>query len=519
MKKIISIVLAILMILSMSAFSFGRDKNQGKLEDGTTAWYLGGDNLTEDEAEVIELFDGIDESIDPASIYSTVEYTEEMLHGCYVLNDKEKDLKKFRKEIPFEDVDFANGTLSLTVLPTAVFLGTENMSCTETDFAYGEFRETGEDNLAVIEFSTKDQCAQMPCTFEVAGDKITFEYIRKTNDEGEALDYEKSGIKFQYEFRLAGPNIIFTKGEDTVELKAYCFTENTDSELWMSAYSTPGSPLINELDNFGNLISIWTFGCKRDGSYYDRAAFRLTDDGVFTVCLEGENEEGESEKTVEQYAYIVSSNAGFLPYFGVTLFDGEKVYSYTDTASSREERILTEAGVDTESLSDEELKNIAEKKSDLFDQLYDEFKAQGVEVTIDRSTGEIAMDASALFGGDSAVITEAGKELIDKFLAAYTSIIYNEDYEGFISKPLIEGHIAPQSGITYEEGLPLSQQRAEAVREYCLSSETGTDSERLASELEAVGMSNSKPVYDNDGNVDIAASRRVSFTLIVDISE
>ena len=120
MKKIISIVLAILMILSMSAFSFGRDKNQGKLEDGTTAWYLGGDNLTEDEAEVIELFDGIDESIDPASIYSTVEYTEEMLHGCYVLNDKEKDLKKFRKEIPFEDVDFANGTLSLTVLPQGI---------------------------------------------------------------------------------------------------------------------------------------------------------------------------------------------------------------------------------------------------------------------------------------------------------------------------------------------------------------------------------------------------------------
>lgn len=215
----------------------------------------------------------------------------------------------------------------------------------------------------------------------------------------------------------------------------------------------------------------------------------------------------------------MSSNAGFLPYFGVTLFDGEKVYSYTDTASGREERILTEAGVDTESLSDEELKNIAEKKSDLFDQLYDEFKAQGVEATIDRSTGEIAMDASALFGGDSAVITAAGKELVDKFLAAYTSIIYNDDYEGFISKTLIEGHIAPQSGITYEEGLPLSQQRAEAVREYCLSSETGTDSERLASELEAVGMSNSKPVYDNDGNIDIAASRRVSFSLIADISE
>ena len=516
MKKILSISLVVLMALSMSAFSWGQKKNQGETEEGKTVWYLGGSSSIGNEEEARAFFDGIEESIVPADIYSSVEYTEEMLYGCYMLNDHEKDLKKVRKEIPFEEISFANGSLSLTVLPTAVFLGAKNMSCQETDFAYGKFKDITEDSLAVVEFATKDKCAQMPCAFEVDGDKITFEYIRTTSEEGEELSYEKSGIVFEYDFFIEGPDLVLTKGEDSIELRAYCFSGNTDSELWMDAYSLPDSPQIYELDHFGSLISLWTFGGKRDGSYYDDAAFKLTDDGLLTVYLESGNDEGEPEKIFGQYAYIVSSNANFLPHFGITLLDGEKVYNYTDTASGREERILKESGVDTRSMTEEELEDIAEKRSDLFYELYVEFKSRGMDVTIDRSSGEIALDSSVLFGGDSALITDKGKELLNQFLEVYSSIIHNEDYARLISKTLIEGHIAPQTGVTYKEGLPLSQQRADKVKEYCLSADTGVDLSGLTAELEAVGMSNSKPVYDADGNIDVAASRRVSFSFIID---
>ena len=84
---------------------------------------------------------------------------------------------------------------------------------------------------------------------------------------------------------------------------------------------------------------------------------------------------------------------------------------------------------------------------------------------------------------------------------------------------MVEGHTAPVAGSTYESGLPLSQQRADNVKEYCLSSDTGVDTSKLTSTLEATGLSNSKPVYNSDGEVDMAACRRVSFRFIVNLDK
>ncbi len=169
------------------------------------------------------------------------------------------------------------------------------------------------------------------------------------------------------------------------------------------------------------------------------------------------------------------------------------------------------------SLSDTQKQSLVEKTEDLFKDLITTFSEVGLDVKINQSTGEIAMDATVLFGGDSAELTSEGKEFLNKFLKAYTSIIYNEKYDGFIAKTMVEGHIAPVSGTTYEGGMPLSEKRAENVKNYCLSSETGVDTSKLAPTLETVGYSQSRPVYDADGNVDIEASRRVSFRFIVNI--
>jgi outer membrane protein OmpA-like peptidoglycan-associated protein len=170
-------------------------------------------------------------------------------------------------------------------------------------------------------------------------------------------------------------------------------------------------------------------------------------------------------------------------------------------------------------MTDSELKEIAEKEEDLFEDLANAFNDAGITVSVNKETGEIAMDSTVLFGGDSAELTDEGKEFLNNFIKAYTSIIYNEKYDGFISKTMVEGHIAPVSGTTYEGGLPLSEKRAENVKDYCLSSATGVDTSKLASTLETVGYSQSKPVYDSDGNVDIAGSRRVSFRFIINLDK
>ncbi len=518
MKKIIALLLAGLMIFSLAACGKEEGSNKGETDKGgKTVWYLGGNNIFAGDVDVESLFEGVADSIDPSKVYSSVELTEEMLHGSYTLNNKEKDLENVRKEIPFEDVKFKDSTQTLTILPTAVYLGVENMASSETGYKYGEYSGVTEDELAVIEFATKDKVGQTPCIYEVSGNKITFKQISKTSAEDAPLTYEETGVRFEFDFELVGPYITFKKGDNSLKLKAFCLTENTDNKLSLSGYSLMDSPLIDELDYFAS-AEAWNYAVRRDGSYYDLSAYKMTDDGRFTVYLQDKNADGETVKFVEQYAYIIqSSSSSFLTDFSIVLLDGSKTYYYTDDITQREARVLKDQGTDIGSLTEDEIKEIAEKKADLFDDLYKEFEAQGINVTINRSTGEIAMDASVLFGGDSAVITADGKALLNKFLAAYTSIVYNEKYNGFIAKTMVEGHTAPVAGSTYESGLPLSEERANNVKDYCLSADTGVDTSKLSTTLEAVGLSNSKPVYNSDGEVDMAACRRVSFRFIVNI--
>ena len=126
------------------------------------------------------------------------------------------------------------------------------------------------------------------------------------------------------------------------------------------------------------------------------------------------------------------------------------------------------------------------------------------------------MDSTVLFGGDSAELTEEGKRFLEKFIDVYGSIAFSDKYADYIAKTMIEGHIAPIAGVTYEDGLPLSVQRAENVKNYCVAC-ASERIEGLSEKLEAIGYSNSKPVFDANGNPDLAASRRVSFCFIVNI--
>lgn len=166
-------------------------------------------------------------------------------------------------------------------------------------------------------------------------------------------------------------------------------------------------------------------------------------------------------------------------------------------------------------ISGETLRKIYEKRENLFDDLADAFKKEGLNAVIDKTSGDISLDTAVLFGGDSSEIKADGKKLLNKLMKIYVSVLSDSKYQGFVSKTMVEGHTAPIAGSTYESGLPLSKERAEKVRDYCLSSETGVDISKLPSKMEAIGYSNSKPVYHLDGTVNMDASRRVSFRLVI----
>lgn len=168
----------------------------------------------------------------------------------------------------------------------------------------------------------------------------------------------------------------------------------------------------------------------------------------------------------------------------------------------------------------DELEDIVVKKENMMNALISALKNAEIKATMDKVSGELTLDSAVLFGGDSADLSKEGKTFLSKFIKAYASVICSDEYEGFVSKVLVEGHTAPVAGSTYESGLPLSEERAKTVKKYCLSKKAGLgekESDTLAKIMEDVGLSNSEPVKDEQGNVDMAASRRVAFRFFINV--
>lgn len=522
--RIVSVVALLALTLSLCACGElgggGTFSNTGDEENGKRVWYLGGNNIMAGDVDVKSLFEGVSDSIDPAGIYASTEIDTKMLRGGYTLNNQEKDLKTVRKTIPFEEVTFKDGPYQIASLPIAVFLGAENVCCSETRYSYGEYQDVTDVEVAVLRFAMEEKQMHVPCTYEISGNKITFKQITRTSQEGQPLTYDFTGNEFVYDFQLSGPYLTFSKNGNSLKLTAYSMTENCAEELSMLGYSLPDSPLIDKLDYFAS-SDMFNYAVRRDGSYYDLTAYKLDDSGIITFYLAEKNlVTGEKDEFIRQYAYIIQCEAdSFMTSFRIVLLDGEKKYFYTDDIAMREARALEEQGTDVGSLTEDQIKEIAEKKASLFDDLYAAFEAAGIAATINRSTGEIALDSTVMFDVGKSEVSKEGKSFLQKFMNVYASVVFSDKYEDFVSKIMVEGHTDTSGG--YDLNKKLSQERAESVMAYCLSSECGIDAaytDSLKTMMEAVGYAYDKPVYDENGEVDMDASRRVSFRFVVNIA-
>lgn len=510
-KRITALFLAAVIAVSFVACS--KDKKAGKTEGENTVYYLGDKDIDYDE-----VFANPSNSIDAKSIYSSIKYTEKMLYGTYAVKNEKKDVKSVRKNISFSDVTFDNGTFNISALPISVSSGVDYICDKVRNYGYTDYKGITDKEVAVLEFVVTDseEIGKVPCVYEINGNKVKYTPIDKTSQDGEPIEYTvQDNLCFEYEFSIKGPYLTLSKGDESIELVGYTFTDDNETgDIQLRGYSLENSPLIDNLDYFSvtSENNILNYAADRYGNYYEELAVKLSDDGIATIYLKSRDTE---ETIVKQFAYILNcSGANYFNSFSIILFDGEKEYYYTDDISMREARQLGDTDID-----DEKIKEIAEKKEDLFNDLKTEFEKEGINASINKATGEIALDTTVLFAGDSADVTPQGKEFLNKFLKAYENVVYNEKYDGFISKTMIEGHVAPVGKTTYEGGMPLSEQRAENVKKYCLSNESGINNTEFAKTLETKGYSQSKPVYNSDGEVDYEASRRVSFRFIVNVDK
>lgn len=165
-----------------------------------------------------------------------------------------------------------------------------------------------------------------------------------------------------------------------------------------------------------------------------------------------------------------------------------------------------------DSVSQEDMTGALEIKTDVLDSIIAAFNNAKLDIGLNETTGEVLMDTAVLFATDSYELSDEGKEYLDSFFNAYANAILSEENINKIAGIVFEGH-TDTSG-EYEYNLELSQKRAEAVLAYSLES-TGNglndaQKNQIESLSETVGYSFSDPVYSEDGEVDMDASRRVA---------
>lgn len=161
----------------------------------------------------------------------------------------------------------------------------------------------------------------------------------------------------------------------------------------------------------------------------------------------------------------------------------------------------------------QQIEQLVGMKTRIITSLSSALKESSISATVDAVTGSIALESDVLFESGKYELTEAGRRFVDQFLPVYLNVLFSEEYKGYVSEIIIEGHTDSTGG--YLSNLELSQQRALAVASYVLGDSCRAVSADVKNQLRPVvtvnGRSFSDRIFDANGVEDMAASRRVVF--------
>lgn len=504
--RIVSLIIIAVSLFSFAACTDNKGASKGSPEGNAETGYVFRGKRS--DAPAVEL--GTPEvALNPDEVYSKVTYIPEMFYGNYRLLGGEEAEDKFASETDYMEFKKEEKTLQLSTLPFGMRAGKMNLGHVVAYIEGYEWMQLSFMNKT----ETGSYLTTLMCAYSIEGNKISFKPLDSwTVDDNDKIDYVFTDYVLEYEFSFNGRNITLKQGNKSVTMTTGLAAVEDTVYFYTDLYAKSGSELLDGIDGLNFYYDITnpdTYFYVKDvnGETVYNPVGRIEENGLFTFTVPWE----EGTKTY-QFVYFYGARDGFV------LTDGENTYLFTETYSERNYNDLKKYTSEDQTdrineLSETELEAIVEKKDNLLDEMVEAFNNKGISVKVDKVTGELQMDSSVLFGGDSAVLTDDGKALLDEFIKVYNEIVFSEKYDGFISKTMVEGHIAPVAGVTFDDGLPLSLQRAENVKNYCVQKDG--ENSRLDEMLEVKGMSNSKPVLDETGEVDMAASRRVSFRFII----
>ncbi len=513
-QRILSLLLVLALVLSLSACG-GKSSPSGGSAGDPPEMIMSIKNEDHDVA-----LNEPTPILDADQVYAKLTFTPQMFYGYHWIDGGKQALSLYDTAmdyIPWPGNDGYNDDRTITAIPFKLIVGPRNLNKMITYDRSHEYLEAhfhdSNGNLVVED-----------CAYAVDGDTLTLTPVHwKYDSDAKTLhDIEFSETSWSYKFSWENGCMVLRQGDNQV---VFSNLLNYGGEyVYLNVdhyYDSASTPLgiLNSINvNYSQQDKSSFIYVETDQDrYWPEAAAKFYADGHCVITAV--DHDGQSH--TYQTAYLYMAEEGLL-----LIEEDGTIHAYTedylDHLYGRMDTFVTvEEAEKVEALPEDTYEALMEKKDDLLTDLANGFSDAGIAVTVNPDTGEMAVDSAVLFGGDSAELSDNGKGLLDRFIQVYASVTSNEKYDGFISQTLVEGHTAPLAGSTYESGLPLSEQRAQVVLDYCLGSEqlgiTADQAEALRQTMVAVGCSNIRPVLNPDGSVNLDASRRVCFRFLINL--
>lgn len=521
LKRFAAVLTAVCCAASVTAC----DISLSDFADSSTSGGLFGDVFSQDEEGTPEESDSEQNTTvqvyaeEPAGIYASLDYQPEMFFGKYIAPGTEGlEMNAEAKEAFCLEMSYFNSTCCdklITRLPYRIEAGPHS---NVTSLHYIK----GYNWMQLYFYTEKGKSQKLQAAYTVSGNKLTIRLLKNYsfNAQTNHLSYEFSNVAFSYTFSFSGAALTLVSGDETCTLYPEDLyipdSENPDQCISQDAVYLYDARLRKDSEAYNGIEAFHFLGEEEkyitiDSVQHDNPDYTFAQDGTFTLNYR----DADNTLVNGQAAYFYCDDDGLI------LTDGEHTCYYTESSwelytKDVETSLRLDESGDMETLTDEELQQLIEKTDALYQDLSEAFQNAGIKASVNNVSGEISLDSLVLFALNSSEISREGQRLLDAFMKAYCDVIFSEKYNGFVSQILVEGHTDPNG--PYELNLQLSKDRASAVKDYCLSGTSRLESgytDTLKSMMTAIGCASDEPVYYDNGAVNAAASRRVSFRFLV----
>lgn len=348
--------------------------------------------------------------------------------------------------------------------------------------------------------------------YNVNGSSMDFEY----------LDLDDAGqltlCPLAYEVAFSGKNLSITKDGITRIMEPYKVNGSSEDEIQVSGYVNSEADAYKGISQI--FVSVHDSDARTfvsvyftDGWRADGATVELGESNTMTLSWEqecklgapGEKRAGEGNVT---FSYLDCDALGLI------IHAEGKDYFYQKTETEYYANLVGDSVIDAE-LDEETLEKMGMTQMEILETMQEVFETEGYvmgeDVVIDEKTGKITLNNGILFDVDSAELSVEGKEYLDKLFWVLNKVLIEDGYEEFLDEIIVEGHT--DSTGDYEMNQELSEERAAAVDDYCSENDIYS---HIYNYLDPVGRSCDELIYDENGNEDRDASRRVVFKITLD---